>query len=76
MHNMFYVSQLKKCFRVLKHVIVIADVNLGPDLTYLEYHIKVLDLKDRVTRRKFIKFCKLQWNQHPEDKPYGNRRRI
>jgi hypothetical protein len=55
-HNMFYVSQLKKCLRVPEHVIEISDVNLGPDLTYLEYPIKVLDLKDRVTRRKAIKF--------------------
>jgi hypothetical protein len=53
---MFYVSPLKKCLRVPKHVIEISDVNLGPDLTYLEYPIKVLDLKDQVTRRKAIKF--------------------
>jgi hypothetical protein len=44
---MFHVPQLKKCFHVLKHVIEISDVNLGPDLTYLEYSIKVLDQKDR-----------------------------
>jgi hypothetical protein len=53
---MFYVSQLKKCLRVPKHVIEISDVNLGLDLTYLEYPIKVLDLKNQVTRRKAIKF--------------------
>jgi hypothetical protein len=33
-HNMFYVSQLKKYLRISKHVIEISDVNLGPDLTY------------------------------------------
>jgi hypothetical protein len=47
-HNMFYVSQLKKCLRVPKHVIEISDVNLGPDLTYLEYPIRV----SRKGRRK------------------------
>jgi hypothetical protein len=55
-HNMFHVSPLKKCLRVPAHVIWISGVNIGPDLTYLGYPIKVLDLKDRVTRRKAIKF--------------------
>jgi hypothetical protein len=67
---------LHKCLRVPKHVIEISDVNLGPDLTYMEYPIKVLDLKDQVTQRKAIKFYQIQWSQHPEDKPYWNRRSI
>jgi hypothetical protein len=54
--NMFHVSPLKKCLRVPTHVIGVSGVNIEPDLTYLEYPIKVLDLKDRVTRRKAIKF--------------------
>jgi hypothetical protein len=49
MHDMFHISQLKKCLRVPKQVVEISDVNLGPGLTYLEYSIKVLDQKDRVT---------------------------
>ena len=28
--------------------------------------IRVLDQKDRVTRRRTIKFYKVQWNQHTE----------
>ena len=55
-HNMFHVSQLKKCFRVLKHVIEISYVKHKPGLTSSQYPIKVLDHKDRVTRRKAIKF--------------------
>jgi hypothetical protein len=46
-HNMFHISQLKKCLRVPKLGVEISDVNLGPDLTNLEYSIKVLDQKDR-----------------------------
>ena len=42
-------------------------VELEPDLTYAEYPIRVLDQKDRVTRRRTIKFYKVQWNQHTED---------
>jgi hypothetical protein len=33
---------------------------LEANLSYLEHPIKVLDQKDRVTRRKTIKFFKIQ----------------
>ena len=46
---------------------VIEGVELEPDLTYSEYPIRVLDQKDRVTRRRTIKFYKIQWNQHSEE---------
>jgi hypothetical protein len=35
-HNMFHVSQLKKCLRVPDQIMDISDVNLEPDLTYSE----------------------------------------
>jgi hypothetical protein len=44
-HDMFHISQLKKCLRVPKQVVEISDVNLGPSLTYLEYSIKVFGSK-------------------------------
>jgi hypothetical protein len=37
---------------------------LETDLTYLEHPIKILDQKSRVTRRKTIKFYKIQWSNH------------
>jgi hypothetical protein len=37
---------------------------LKADLSYPEHLIKVLDQKDRVTRRIRIKFFKIQWNNH------------
>jgi hypothetical protein len=66
-HNVFHVSQLKKCLRVPDRTIEVTDVTLEPDLTYLEHHIRVLDQKDRVTRRRTLKFYKIQWNQYTED---------
>jgi hypothetical protein len=66
-HNVFHVSQLKKCLRVLDRTIEVTDVALEPDLTYSEHPIRVLDQKDRVTRRRKLKFYKIQWNQHTED---------
>jgi hypothetical protein len=42
-------------------------VNLEPDLTYSEHHIWVLDQKDRITRKRTLKFYKVQWNQHTKE---------
>ena len=61
---MFHVSQLKKYLQVPKQNVEVEGVELEPDLTYSEYLIRVLD---RVTRRRTIKFYKIQWNQHSEE---------
>jgi hypothetical protein len=66
-HNVFHVSQLKKCLWVPDRTIDMVDVTLELDLTYSENPIRVLDQKDRVTRRRILKFYKIQWNQHTED---------
>jgi hypothetical protein len=55
-HNVFHVSQLKKCLRVPDRTIEVMDVTLESDLTYSEHHIQVLDQKDRITRRRVLKF--------------------
>jgi hypothetical protein len=66
-HNVFHVSQLKKCLQVPHKVVEIFDVDLEPDLTYSEHSIKIVDQQERVTRRKTIKFYKVQWNKYSED---------
>jgi hypothetical protein len=66
-HNVLHVSQLKKCLRIPGRTIYVVDVTLEPDLTYSEHPIRVLDQKDRITRKRTLKFYKVQWNQHAED---------
>jgi hypothetical protein len=66
-NNVFHISQLKKCLRVPDQTMDISEVNLEPDLTYSEYPIRVLDEKDRVTRKRTLNFYKIQWNQHTEE---------
>jgi hypothetical protein len=66
-HNVFHVSELKKCLRIPDQIMNVADVNLEPDLTYSEHPIQVLDQKDRITRKRTLKFYKVQWNQHTEE---------
>jgi hypothetical protein len=66
-HNVFHVSQLKKCLRIPDRTIDVVDVALEPDFTYSEHPIRVLDQKDKITRKRTLKFYKVQWNQHTED---------
>jgi hypothetical protein len=66
-HNVFHVLQLKKCLQVPDEVIDVDGVELEPNLTYSEYHVRVLDQKDRVTRSRTIKWYKIQWDQHSEE---------
>jgi hypothetical protein len=66
-HNVFHVSQLKKCLRVPEEQLPMEDISVQGDLTYTEYPIKILDTLTRVTRNKVIKMCKVQWSRHGED---------
>jgi hypothetical protein len=42
-HNVFHVSQLKKCLRVPKEQIPMEDLNEREDLSYQEYPAKILE---------------------------------
>jgi len=66
-HNVFHVSQLKKCVRIPEEIIDQQEIIVEPDLSYDEYPIKILDQKERGTRRKVVKICKIQWNHHTEE---------
>jgi hypothetical protein len=58
-HDIFYVSQLKKCLKTPVDVVLPNVAPLEADLIYPEHPVKVLDQKDRVTRRETIKFFKV-----------------
>jgi hypothetical protein len=42
-HDVYHVSQLKKCLRVPEEQLSMEDLDLGGDLTYNERPIKILD---------------------------------
>ncbi|WVZ89368.1 hypothetical protein U9M48_035786 [Paspalum notatum var. saurae] len=44
-----------------------SQIQIEPDLTYEEHPIKILDQKQRATRRKAINFYKVQWSNHSEE---------
>jgi hypothetical protein len=66
-HNVFHVSQLKKCIRLPTEVITEPEVEIEPDLSYQEYPSKVLDCKERSTCTESSKMYKIQWSNHSEE---------
>ena len=58
-HNVFHVSQLKKCLCAPDEAVEIEELPLQPDLTYVEHPVKILDEKERVTRNRVVKFYKV-----------------
>ena len=65
-HNVFHVSQLKKCIRVPTEVLIEPKMEIEPDLSYQGHPYNILDYKERSTRAKAIKMYKIQWSNHTE----------
>jgi hypothetical protein len=63
-HDVFHISQLKKCIKVPTEIIEQQAIEIEPDLSYVERPIQILDTKERVTRRKKIKMYKILWDHH------------
>jgi hypothetical protein len=66
-HDVFHVSQLRKCFRVLEEQIPLEEVTVGEDLTYQEYPLKILDTSEKVTQNNRYKMYKVKWSNHTEE---------
>jgi hypothetical protein len=66
-HDVFHVSELKKCMRVPEEQIPMEDLDAMEDLSYQEPPIRILETFKRVTRNKRIKMCKVQWSHHTEE---------
>jgi hypothetical protein len=66
-HDVFHLSQLKKCLQVPEEQMPMEELDLGGDLTYSERSVKIFDTTECVTRSKVIQMCKVQWNHHTED---------
>jgi hypothetical protein len=66
-HDVFHVSQLKKCLRVPEEQAPLEGLDVQEDPTYTERPVKILETSERVTRNKCIKMCRVQWSHHTED---------
>jgi hypothetical protein len=66
-HDVFHVSQLKKCLWVPEEQIPVEELDAKENLSYQEYPIKILETSERVTQNKTIKMCKVQRSHHTEE---------
>src|SRR5665811_273260 len=71
-HDVFHISLLRKCLEVPDQPDVFKNIDhlsidLNQDLTYRERPLKILEEDVRVTRRRAIKFYKVQWTNHSEE---------
>jgi hypothetical protein len=67
LHDVFHVSQLKKCLHVPKEQISMEDLDAKEDLSYQEYPVKTLEKSERIMKNKRVKMCKVQWSHHTEE---------
>ncbi|GLU19566.1 hypothetical protein SLE2022_358110 [Rubroshorea leprosula] len=63
-HDVFHVSLLRKYVPNPNHIINPEPIQLREDLTYDEHPIRILDVKERVMRRRIIRFVKVLWDNH------------
>jgi hypothetical protein len=66
-HDVFHVSQLKKCLWVPEEQVLMEDLDAKEYHSYQEYPIKILETSERVMWNKKIKMCKVQWSHHTEE---------
>ena len=60
-HPIFHVSMLRKYIPDESHVLSLDSVELGPDLTFEEERIAILERQVRKCRTKEIASVKVQW---------------
>jgi hypothetical protein len=67
MHDVFHVSQLKKCLHVPEEQLPVEGLEVQEDLTYIEKPMQIIETTDRVTRRRTIRMCIVRWGHHSEE---------
>jgi hypothetical protein len=63
-HDVFHVSQLRKCVHDPLHIISYEPLDIQPDLTYEEVPVRILDHKEQQLRTKTIPLVKVLWRNH------------
>jgi hypothetical protein len=66
LHDVFHVSRLKNCLRVLEEQLLVEDLEVQEDLTYIEKPTQTLETADMVSRWNTIRMCKVRWGHYSE----------
>jgi hypothetical protein len=75
MHDVFHVSQLKKCLRMPEEQLPMEELEAKEDISYQEYPVKILETFERVARNKRIKMCKVSGAIVPRKKLPGREKK-
>jgi hypothetical protein len=75
-HDVFHVSQLKKCLRMPEEQLPVEGPKVQEDLTYIEKPTQILETLVRVTRRNTIRMCKVKWVTTLRKKQLGSAKMI
>jgi hypothetical protein len=43
------------------------ELQVGEDLTYHEYLVRILDTLEKLTRNNWYRMCKVQWSNHTKE---------
>jgi hypothetical protein len=65
-HNVFYISMLRKYFRDPERQMTLEPVTIEQDLTFEARPVRILEEADRVMRRRTLKFVKVLWTNQTE----------
>jgi hypothetical protein len=66
-HNVFHVSQLRKCLQAPEGHLEEETVQIQKDLQYREKLAKILDSAVRKTRTSEVKLCEVQWSREGKE---------
>ena len=60
---MFHVSQLRRYLADPSHEIEQAELQLEPDLTFIDQPVKIVDRKDKTLRNQRIPLVRIEWSR-------------
>ncbi|XP_017628681.1 uncharacterized protein LOC108471595 [Gossypium arboreum] len=66
-HNVFYVSMLRRYLSDLLHVVLVEEIEVKPDLTFEEDPVQILDHEVKVLRKKSIPLVRVLWRNHSSE---------
>ena len=65
-HDVFHVSQLRKCVADLNTIVETHQSEVRPNLTVAEHPVKILDHAEKALRNKVTPYVKVLWSGQTE----------
>ncbi|XP_052487942.1 uncharacterized protein LOC128041683 [Gossypium raimondii] len=63
-HDVFYISILRRYHSDPTHIIPVEEIEVRPDLTFEEEPVQILNHDVKILRRKSIPLVKFLWRNH------------